>query len=408
MQTAPHGVTPSTATEPWWRWRRDNGVVRSREGRRRRRRLIFLTVVVLLSVPVWSFARAVMVSNGDPFSANATEWARSHGLGWLVDRTEHFWYSHHQPHAGGIPRGGIPIVGRVAPTVTRASSPRTTALPAPLCPRPIPPIATPALANEGVWQPAGRSDGSLCFAYLRTDTVHTAYLAGVAWMNMKDLRATLHNGTDQPGGGPWRAGAQISPADYPTVEAAFNSGFRLDSSRGGYFTEGRTVQPLVAGRASLAIYSDGHVAIGAWGTEIPPSPSIVSVRQNLDLLVDQGHAVAGLSSSSSQWGATLGNKIFTWRSGVGIDAHGNLIYVAGQAFDVPSLAAVLQQAGCVRAMELDINPYWVTLMSFVPSAPAPGSTIALTPTKLLASMPRAADRYLHNGTRDFIELDLRR
>jgi hypothetical protein len=52
-------------------------------------------------------------------------------------------------------------------------------------------------------------------------------------------------------------------------------------------------------------------------------------------------------------------------------------------------------------MELDINPEWTTLMVY-----RPGPT-AITATKLLTDMQRPADRYLHPGTRDFIELDLR-
>ena len=36
-----------------------------------------------------------------------------------------------------------------------------------------------------------------------------------------------------------------------------------DASRGGYFTEGRTVRPLVPGRASFAILPDGTATVGA-------------------------------------------------------------------------------------------------------------------------------------------------
>jgi hypothetical protein len=344
-----------------------------------------------------------MVSNGDPFSANATEWARSHHLSWLVDRVEHVWYAHHQPPKGGSPPGGIARVapGHVAPIVARHRA-RPPDAPA-ACPTSIHPLAAGTLAGEGLWQSAGRVPGVVCFAYLRPDPVHTSVVIGVAWMNMRDLAATLHNGTSQPGGGPWRAGPMISPNDYARVAAAFNGGFRLDASRGGYYTEGRTVRPLVADRASLVIFANGSVNVGMWGRDNTMSGNVASVRQNLDLIVDNGQLVPGLSdSNSSQWGATLGNLIYTWRSGVGIDAHGNLIYVAGPGLNVETLAAVLQRAGCVRAMELDINPEWTTLMVYRPGQSVPVAT------KLLANMQRPADRYLEPGTRDFIELDLRR
>jgi phosphodiester glycosidase len=363
-----------------------------------------LVLLAAVTVPLWSFASSVMVSNGDPFSVNATEWARSHYLSWLVDRAEHSWYAHHQPPKGGSPRGGI---ARVAPApvavhVVQHHGRRAGADSVASCPRTIRPLAAGTLAGEGVWQPAGRAPGVVCFAYLRPDPVHTSVIIGVAWMNMHALSATLHNGTSLPGGGPWRAGPMISPNDYARVAAAFNGGFRLDASRGGYFTEGRTVRPLVGGRASLVIFADGHVDIGLWGRDAVMSANVASVRQNLDLIVDNGQLVSGLSdANNSRWGATLGNLIYTWRSGVGIDARGNLVYVAGPGLNVDTLATVLQHAGCIRAMELDINPEWTTLMVY-----RPGSS-ALAASKLLTNMQRPADRYLHSGTRDFIELDLR-
>jgi hypothetical protein len=239
---------------------------------------------------------------------------------------------------------------------------------------------------------------------MRPDSLHTSVVVGVAWMNMARLRATLHNGTSQPGGGPWQAGSQIAPADDGRVAAAFNSGFRLDDSRGGYFTEHRTVRSLRDGAASLVVYRNGRVDIGMWGRDDHATPLVISVRQNLDLLVDRGSVVPGVGDANAhQWGATLGNSIYTWRSGVGIDRDGNLVYVAGPGLNVQSLADVLRAAGSVRAMELDINPSWVSLMVFTGQTPAD-----IQGWKLLSNMERPADRYLHPGTRDFIELDVRK
>jgi Phosphodiester glycosidase len=372
--------------------------------RSRRRVRIVVAVLVVVLVPVWSFAHALLVSNGDPVSANATEWARGHSLGWLVDGVEHWWYAHHQPPKGGTPKGGI---ARVAPPAGHPAavekSGSSVAVGKSVCPATVPPLTSTKLAGEGQWRTVGRSTGAVCFTYLRPDAVHTSVLVGIAWMNMRVLAATLHNGTSVPGGGPWRAGSTISPSDSGRVVAAFNGGFRLDASRGGYVTEGHTVRPLVNGRVSLVITTDGHVDVGMWGRDDTPGSTVASVRQNLDLLVDHGQLVAGLSDANShQWGATLGNRIYTWRSGVGVDANHNLIYVAGPGLNVATLAAVLQHAGCIRAMELDINPEWVSLMTYTGNSPT-----TITATKLLSDMQRPADRYLHANTRDFVELDIR-
>jgi hypothetical protein len=99
-------------------------------------------------------------------------------------------------------------------------------------------------------------------------------------------------------------------------------------------------------------------------------------------------------SNDSLWGATLGNAVRVWRSGVGIDARGNLIYAAADIQTADSLAQILQRAGAVRAMELDINYEWTTFNYY-------GTFGAGDPAKLLAGMSRPSTRYLSPDDRDF-------
>jgi hypothetical protein len=233
--------------------------------------------------------------------------------------------------------------------------------------------------------------------------VHTSLLAGLAHFDMSRLAATLHAGTDVPGGGSWTHGAQIALGAYPNVVAAFNSAFRLDNSHGGYYAEHRTVKPLAPGRASLVTYADGHVDVGVWGRDDNMSSDVTAVRQNLDLIVDRSALVPGLANADSGlWGGTVGNRIYVWRSGIGVDAKGNLIYVAGPGLNDETLAELLRRAGSVRAMELDINTWWISFTIFRPAAAG-----GLQPTNLLSTMVRSPDRYLQQGTRDFVEIDAR-
>ncbi|MEO6126677.1 MAG: hypothetical protein ABIR32_23495 [Ilumatobacteraceae bacterium] len=76
---------------------------------------------------------------------------------------------------------------------------------------------------------------------------------------------------------------------------------------------------------------------------------------------------------------------------------GRVLYVASAGLSVRTLAALLQRAGAVRAMELDINHSWVSFNAFhhEPSG-------SLTGTKLLAGMSKSASRYLHPDSRDFV------
>ena len=101
-----------------------------------------------------------------------------------------------------------------------------------------------------------------------------------------------------------------------------------------------------------------------------------------------------IRDSGSEWGATVGNAVRVWRSGLGVDAKGNVIYAAANDQTVQSLAQVLIHAGAVRAMELDINSYWISFNTYA----APGG---LEPSKLLAEVERPAERYLTPDDRDF-------
>ena len=99
-------------------------------------------------------------------------------------------------------------------------------------------------------------------------------------------------------------------------------------------------------------------------------------------------------SDGPEWGATLGNAIQVWRSAVGIDRHGNLIYAAANYQTVGSLAAIMIRAGAVRAMELDINTYWTSFITY--RYPGAGD-----PANLLPTMDRSPERYLTPDDRDF-------
>jgi len=336
------------------------------------------------------------------------EWARDHQLGGLVSTIERVWYAHHQPPTGGTPKGGIPRAPMLTATPHHAPARVGPASKQHLVvgPANIQPFVASPLPGEGVWHPSGRlvnGQPALWITYLRPDALHTSLIAGVAHLDMSRLTATLHAGTDVPGGGPWVHGASIAATDYPYVVAAFNSAFRLDNSRGGYYAEGRTVRPLVSDRASLVTYADGRVDVGLWGRDDQMGPGVTAVRQNLGLIVDGGALVPGLADSSSWlWGGTVGNQIYVWRSGVGVDAQGNLVYAAGPGLNVETLAEILRRAGCVRAMELDINTWWVSFTVYTP-----GANGAVQSSNLLTSMVRPTDRYLSNGTRDFIEIDRR-
>jgi len=399
-------------------WTTHRAALRRRKERRRSRRTwpgrhpktAGAILVVVLLTPVWvSFGSALTnPSLGLSMPARAAEWFREHGAGGIVTTIENWWYSHHPPPVGGKPAADALPSGSGA----RDGSGGTAAVGLPK-PANLRPFATPPLAGEGVWRPAGRPvDGvpAVYTTFMRPDTVHTSVVDGIAWLDTRLLSATLYSGSFIPGGGPYRHTAPIQPSAERTLVAVFNAGFRMQDANGGYFTEGRTIIPLRNGAASFVIYRNGSVAIGAWGSDVHMTRSVVAVRQNLALLVDNGRPVAGLNANdTSKWGFTLGGQVYVSRSAVGITRDGALVYVGGPNLNITDLANLLVRAGAVRGMELDINTDWVNFATFDPASPH-GLATPANGTDLLpaADMSGPASRYFESWwARDFFTMSAR-
>jgi hypothetical protein len=227
-------------------------------------------------------------------------------------------------------------------------------------------------------------------------------------MDTKLLKATLYSGSQIPGGGPFRSTAPIQPTAASSLVAAFNAGFLMPAANGGYYTDGKTILPLRTGAASFVVYSNGTSTVGVWGRDVSMAPNVVSVRQNLDLVVDNGKPVPGLNANdTTQWGETLGNKVYVWRSGLGVTSDGALVYVGGPDLNITDLANLLARAGAVRAMELDINTDWVNFSVYSPSTPA-GLASPANGTEMLSNMTGTPARYFESWwARDFITMSSR-
>ncbi|MFN2608135.1 MAG: hypothetical protein ABR511_09625 [Acidimicrobiales bacterium] len=396
--------------------------------RRAVRRVALTSVGLAVAVVGWSVAGALTAPGTDSVAARLAEWTRDHGGTPIINFAERMAYT--PPKVGGTPAGGIVVAEAGARSIpgpdANGAGPRlpphagppvpkagpwlpgtepATPPPVPSGPRALPdpaaivPIAADALPDEGVWQVLESSGGQpvLRATFLRADAVYTSYLSGVAWLDTHLLRFELHPGTSEPGGGPWPLGASIPPAARGDVVAAFNSAFRLADARGGYYAGGRTAGTLRDGAATIAFYTDGSVNVGQWGRDVVMGDTLAAARQNLDLIVDDGAVSPRIDDNSgNRWGATLGNDLYVWRSGVGVTATGALVYATGPRLSASSLARLLVRAGAVRAMELDINPQWTTFIHYT-STPE-GSV----PAKLLPNMNRPATLYDSTSSRDFV------
>jgi hypothetical protein len=131
------------------------------------------------------------------------------------------------------------------------------------------------------------------------------------------------------------------------------------------------------------------------------APDVKAVRQNLVLIVDNGQLNPELrEDDTTAFGATLGNNVYVWRSGVGVTADGALVYAGGPAMSIIALARTLQAAGAVRAMEMDINTDWVSAFTYVPQDPTAFDS-PIIGVKLLDNMSHDGSQYLQQNSRDF-------
>jgi hypothetical protein len=359
-------------------------------GARVRLRRILLVAAVLVLIPAsLSYIGAISRKSNSSLGIRTVEWLRDNGGAGLVARVESIYYSLTAPSKGGPTLRALPKVGfgTTAGTLEVARAYR---------PARIPPLLRPGLPGEGVWhatRPGLEANPPVLVSTLRNQPEYPRVLAGLAWIDTKRTAIALHPGRLEPSVTLPRGAMDVPRRARPRLLASFNSGFKLSDSRGGFAVNGHTYAKLQNGQATLVGYSDGQVDVIDWrdGSSIPAGVSFA--RQNLPLIVNEGRLNPSLSNGA-QWGATVGNAVLVWRSGIGVDKHGNLIYAAGEDQTVASLARTLLHAGALRAMELDINSYWVSFISY-------GAHGASDPKNLLPGMSRPATRYLEPDDRDF-------
>ena len=350
----------------------------SRRGRGRQRwpRALLAVVVVIALTVGGCVVDALCVPGSDGVAAKLAEWGRGHGFNAEVTWLEKQRYLRNPPALGGQPPGGIPSAAGLVPQVAAS-----TALPA----VPLPPLGgTKALAGEGQWQTVVTVRGrpAVQVASLRPDGQHTSFVVGVLRMDPTLVRGELRPGTTDPGGS-WHSPSALTSAELRGVAVVFNGGFRLtDPSHPGYYSQGRTASRLVDGEASLVLHADGTADVGTWNQEVRMGSDVASVRQNLVPLVDGGTVNPTCASGGPrEWGTTIGQAAFIHRSGFGVTASGVEVYAAGPALSVCTLGRILQDAGVVRGMELDINPDWVSGAYFHPQPNGVPQSFALFPAE---------------------------
>ena len=363
---------------------------------RRARRIVLFASIACVVAAAFSYLPAMGQEHNVGLGVSSVEWLRQHGGNALVSEIENWYYTLNAPKKGGPPLRSLPQVG--VASVGRADREGAS-----YRPPNVRPLIRPRLPGEGDWKKAAAGAGPrppILLTTFRSDPEYPKFVAGVAWIDSGRTRLSYAPGLAEP---PpplsHRGPAEVPEAKRGRVVATFNGGFPLETSNAGLIYRGRIVETMVNGIATVVEYRSGRVDIVRWNRGPGAPGNVWFAKQNLPPIIDEGRLNPNLSDGPA-WGETVNNAVRVWRSGLGIDSRGNLLYAAADKQTVESLAKILHRAGAVRALELDINEDWTSFISYR----HPGAAV---PSNLLPEMIRPPERYLTPDERDFFAVYLR-
>lgn len=290
------------------------------------------------------------------------------GTGWRL------WHSSVAVASTTTTTGATPV------STTTVDRPRSVCAPDCLAWRPMDP-----------WQagpPSVMTTSFVPFAGAPTD------VAFAAWIRTSSTILALYPGYEGPGPAKLARGAEMVPlSGRSRLLATFNSGFYETDSTAGFYTNHSLYFPMVSGLATVVRYTNGKVDVVRWTGGARPGPSVLMARQNLALLVNNGRATPS-TQDNALWGLTLHGVAAVWRTALGVDAKGNLIYAAAADQTAASMAAVMVKLHVVRAMQLDINPEWPIFVTY-------GAAGARAPSLFVPNPNQIPNRFLYPSTKDF-------
>jgi hypothetical protein len=363
----------------------------------RRRRLVFGTLTPLLLLFLYfgiSYANYMLKPTSETFTERSAEWVRNDVPfgNFIIDTAEHYTAS--APRKGGPGLTRLPSVG-LSPAGALVKRKHVT-----YTPPPIKPVFATPLPGEGVWHRAGPSvDGGppVLVTTYRPSTEYPSIVAYVLWIDHTRTDLAYYPGRYEPPSAVDRGPMMVPVDQRHRLLATFNGAFTHVDTNNGSAVNGHTNEPLIDGNATLVGYRDGTVNIVKWSGGPNAPANVAWARQSLTPILWNGKLNPELNTdpNSIQWGYTLGGVTFTPRTAVGVDAHGNVMFVVASEATVISLAQILKHIGAVRGMEYDINPEWHTMITY-------SHKNGLGPKMVEPQSQQSPDRYLTPEDRDFM------
>ena len=209
---------------------------------------------------------------------------------------------------------------------------------------------------------------------------------------------------DSPAGEKLERPAVIPERDHEELLAAFNGGFMTEHGGYGMKVDGVTIVSPKPKACTIAVYKDDTLRIAPWTDLETDEPSMLWFRQAPECMVRSGKLHPGIIyvTGNRKWGATLDGETVIRRSGIGLNASRDVLYVSiTNHTNARVLAEGLRHAGAVDIAQLDVNWSYPKFVLFEPKeAGGPRKAVALA-----SGFEFSEDEYIRKrARRDFFYL----
>ena len=234
-------------------------------------------------------------------------------------------------------------------------------------PEPLKPLVKPWLEGEGRWVPAHsdivtlRNHGApypFVFTFLRTDPERIYSQISVILWDSRQVELHVVAGTQEPKSATGEIGTGMIPRDPAVMErlvGAFNGAFQAVHGQFGMMERDAVVLPPKPYGATVAEMRDGDTGFGTWPASAEISEKIVSLRQNMTPLVQDGvfnpygrHWWGGLPDGWTEETRTV-------RSALCMTREGFTAYFYGNHADPKQLGRAMHAVRCTYGIHLDMN-----------------------------------------------------
>jgi hypothetical protein len=235
-------------------------------------------------------------------------------------------------------------------------------------PAPMVPMLSPPLKGEGKWSSTDKdpfilknpgASSPFVYSFIRSDRKRIYSQVFVTLWDPRQVELHAMSGTVEPISATGETGPGMvprTPAAMGRILAGFNGGFQAIHGEFGMMAEKVMYLPPKPFAATVAELADGSTAFGTWPEEAPVPDNIVSFRQNMTALLQDG----AINPYKRHWwgGVPPGwtEESRTVRSGLCLTKEGFIGYFYGSSVDPDVLALAMQRARCSYGIHLDMNP----------------------------------------------------